>query len=317
MIKKIYITTLSMILLTLTFTTATFAWVSMAETNRVDGLGITASTDSNLEFSLDGINYTSKIDATVLENLIKDLAFLDLSTQDGINFISKPNGIKDFVIPNKTYFSVELFVRTTTRYTDVYLVNNVSNQANFDNPPERGTYIISKGVSFRSSVDFLYDIDEIRLAQIPYMYYAKDAMRISIQELNTDNPNDSRLPEQMNVFIFDPSENEHRGYGKPYGAIDYFNTVRYEYIDIPTKIPNTLYALTTFSSPNKYVPDNTNSRIMSLVITDNVDSRNIPYYEGKFKLNIWLEGFDADSFDSVYNDIVKIQLEFQSALPID
>lgn len=306
-----------MILLTLTFTTATFAWVSMAETNRVDGIQITMKQGSNLEFSLDGVNYSSQLNAELLAEQIKNLAFLDLSSMDGENFISKPNGINDFVFPNQTYFSLELFVRTSTRYHDIYLVNNVSNDYSFNNPPVRGTYILSEGVTFRSSVAFQYDIDDYRFENIPYTYYAKDAMRISVVEKKTDNPNDFRTDSELSRIIFDPTENENRGYGKPYGSVDYFNKVRYEWLNIPTVVPRTLYKLTTFSSPNSYLPDNTDSRVARLIITDNVDDRNRPYYQGKILVNVWLEGWDADAFDAIFRDTVKVQLEFQGALPID
>ena len=306
-----------MILLTLTFTTATFAWVSMGDTNRVDGLSLTAATDSNLEFSLDGINWTSNLDEESLGDIIKELSFIDLSSIDGVNFISKPDGNTDMIYPNRNYFTIELHVRTTTRYRDVYLVNNVSNDIDFDNTPDRGTFITSEGITFRSSVDFLYDVDEIRNQGVPFNYYAKDAMRISVIELKTDNPNDTREERELNRFIFDPSENEHRSFGKPYGAISYYNAVRLDLIDVPSVIPETIYQLTTFSGLNKYQPDNTNSRALNLIQTDNFDADSKRYYEGKMLINIWLEGYDADSFDSIFRDKLKIQLEFQSALPIE
>lgn len=306
-----------MILLTLTFTTATFAWVSMGETNRVDGLSLTAATDSNLEFSLDGVNWTSNLNSESLQEIVKDLSFIDLSSIDGKNFISKPDGNTDMIYPNKNYFTLELFVRTTTRYRDVYLINNISNDVSFDAPPTSGTFITSRGVTFRSSVDFLYDIGEIRNAGVPYTYYAKDAMRISIIELKTENPYDTRTESELNRFIFDPTGNEHRGFGKPYGSISYYNAVRYDLISIPNQIPKTLYELTSFNSLNKYEPDNTNSRVLRLIQTDNFKDEYRRYYEGKMLINIWLEGFDADSFDSIFRDTIKIQLEFQSALSIE
>lgn len=306
-----------MILLSLTFTTATFAWVSKADTNRVDGIGLNASTNSNLEFSIDGVNWTSDMNLGSISGLIENLSFIDLSSVDGKNFTSRPDGSSDMIYPNINYFSIELFVRTTTRYHDVYLVNNISNQVNFDDTPNRGTFITSRGVTFRSSVDFQYDVDDYRLSGIPYVYYAKHAMRISMTELKTDNPNDLRSSEELSHFIFDPSENEHRGFGKSYGSISYHNAVRYDLIDIPSLIPNTTYSLTKFSNPNKYVPEDTTSRIMKLIETDEYNSTNDVYYKGKVLINIWLEGFDADAFDAIYNDDLKIRLEFQSAESID
>ena len=146
MIKKLYITALSMILLTLTFTTATFAWVSMGDTNRVDGLQLNMKPDSFLEFSLDGIEWSSEITTEQINELWRGSRLMDLTSTDGTNFIGNRIQLVDAElnfegIPNVNYISIELYVRTTTRYRNVYLVNNVSQEGTFDNPPARGTYV--------------------------------------------------------------------------------------------------------------------------------------------------------------------------------
>jgi hypothetical protein len=38
------------------------------------------------------------------------------------------------------------------------------------------------------------------------------------------------------------------------------------------------------------------------------------YYRGEFTVNIWLEGWDGDCFDSIIDDILTIGLQFQSVL---
>lgn len=73
-----------MILLTLTFTTATFAWVSMAETNRVDGIQISMNQGSNLEFSLDGINWSNEITTAQINQIWNGAKLLDLTSTDEI-----------------------------------------------------------------------------------------------------------------------------------------------------------------------------------------------------------------------------------------
>lgn len=317
MIKKLYITALSMILLTLTFTTATFAWVSMGDTNRVDGLSLNASTDSNLEFSLDGVNYNSSITNDQLQILFKDLRMEDVTSIDGNEFFSNYSMTEKYAYPNINYISLEIYVRTNTRYRDVYLVNNVTSTTEFDNTPQNGTFVTSKGIEYRSPVDFEFAPGIFRNSDVPYKYYAKDAIRMSFTELKLDNPNDNRNDDEMINFIFDPSDNPDRGYGKPYGAISFVNNTKVFIVPVPTNVPETLYELSSFDEYNPYIPLNPNSKIMRLIKTDNLDNQNRFYYEGKFRINIWLEGFDADMFDAIYRDTLKFQLEFRSALPVD
>lgn len=322
MIKKLYITALSMILLTLTFTTATFAWVNMAETNRVDGLQINLKQGSFLEFSLDGINWSSEITTAQINEIWTGAKLMDLTSTDGTNFIGNRIQLVDAElnfegIPNVNYISLELYVRTTTRYHDLYLVNNVSSTSTYDSPPEKGTYVLSKGVTFRSPVTYNLGPDDIVFENEIRTYFAKDAIRISLNELKTDNPLDTRDESELSSFMYDPTENPDRGYAKNYGGVDYLRKSKQVYVALPTTPQTLIDSLSRFNENNPYKPLDTKSKVASLMITDQFDSQNKPYYLGKFKLNIWVEGWDADSFDAIYEDILLFRFEFQSAESID
>ena len=289
----------------------------MAETNRVDGIQITVSQNSNLEFSLDGINYSSKITKSMLDDILKDLILEDLTSDDGLMFYSNHYKTETQAKPNRNYIYLEFYVRTNNRYTDLYLVNNLTNQVEFDNLPDSGTFVASKGVEFRSSIDYEYAPGEMRFSMVPYTYYAKDAIRFAFNEIKLSNPNDTRLESELNSFIYDPTENPERGYGKPYGAISYVNKTKVLNVKVPTTVPDTLYKLSEFSVNNPYIPLDTSSRIVKMYRTEEVDFENKVLYQGKFALSIWLEGFDADMFDPVYNDTLMFQFEFRTATPID
>lgn len=322
MIKKIYITTLSMILLTLTFTTATFAWVSMAETNRVDGIQISMNQGSNLEFSLDGINWSNEITTAQINQIWNGAKLLDLTSTDGITFIGNrlPLLGSDLTfegIPNENYIALELFVRTTTRFNHVYLVNNISSSVTYDSAPSRGTYITSKGVAFRSPITYLYGPEDTVFENETRTYYAKDAIRVSVVEMKTDNPLDTRDTSELARFIYDPSENPTRGYGKPYGSTDYLSKSKLIHINLPTESQEVIERLTVFNPDFEYQPLDSNSKVAELIVTNTVNEQDRPYYMGKFLLNIWIEGWDADTFDAIYADSLLFRFEFQGALPID
>lgn len=318
MIKKLYITTLSMILLTLTFTTATFAWVSMGDTNRVDGLQLNMKPDSFLEFSLDGIEWSSEITTEQINELWRGSRLMDLTSTDGTNFIGNRIQLVDAElnfegIPNVNYISIELYVRTTTRYRNVYLVNNVSQEGTFDNPPARGTYVLSKGVPFRSPVTFNLGPNDTVFENEIRTYFAKDAIRISLTELKTDNPLDTRDNSELRSFIYDPTENPDRGYGKNYGGVDYLRKSKAVYIQLPDTPQPVIERLSNFTPDNPYIPLDENSKVATLIATDQVNEEDKTYYMGKFRLNIWVEGWDADSFDAIYEDTLLFSFEFQSA----
>lgn len=321
MIKKLYVSFISMGLLTFTLATSTFAWATISTTNRVDGIGLTARQDSNLEFSLDGINYSSEINEAQIMAYIKDAVLMDWTTIDGVNFTGTTvpfiAGEMNFeAVPNKNYIQLILYVRSSqARYTDLYLINNVSNTVNYNNVTARGTYVTSRGVNYRSPVTFLYDINDTVMQGEVRTYYAKDAIRVSFTELLIED--DTRDEASLNQFIWDPSGNPNRGFAKAFGATDFTKKYHNLYFQLPTHTQPVIPGLTTFTDPNAYLPDNTLSRVASLQRSDEVNEQNRNYFKGKFMINIWIEGWDADAFDAVFTDKLKIQFEFQSALPID
>lgn len=321
MMKKLYITALSMILLTMTFTTATFAWVSMAETNKVDGLQIAMRDGSNLEFSLDGTNWSNEITTAQINQIWNNSKLLDLTSTDGIQFVGNRlpllgSELTFEGIPNQNYIALELFVRTTTRYNNVYLVDNISSSITYDSAPNRGTYVTSRGVTFRSPLTFLYGPDDTVFENETRTYFAKDAIRISLIEMKTDNPLDTRDESELARFIYDPTENPVRGYGKAYGSIDYLSKAKLINIPLPTTTQPVIERLSAFDPFFDYQPLDTLSKVATLIETDQLDDRDRPYYLGRFTLNIWIEGWDADTFDAIYADTLLFRFEFQGALPI-
>lgn len=321
MMKKLYITALSMILLTMTFTTATFAWVSMAETNKVDGLQIAMRDGSNLEFSLDGTNWSNEITTAQINQIWNNSRLLDLTSTDGIQFVGNRlpllgSELTFEGIPNQNYIALELFVRTTTRYNNVYLVDNISSSITYDSAPNRGTYVTSRGVAFRSPLTFLYGPDDTVFENETRTYFAKDAIRISLIEMKTDNPLDTRDESELARFIYDPTENPVRGYGKAYGSIDYLSKAKLINIPLPTTTQPVIERLSAFDPFFDYQPLDTLSKVATLIETDQLDDRDRPYYLGRFTLNIWIEGWDADTFDAIYADTLLFRFEFQGALPI-
>lgn len=290
----------STIFLSLTFFTSVYAWLQISNINMIDNIYLGVRLGDELEISVDGINFYKTIDKNLVDELIKDLSFKDVTTTNNEKFTLGPALYFKEAKKNIDYLSLDLWFRVTPEenieedrvFKEVYLVNNLD--VTYDdamNNKTVGTYITSKGRTWKSDYSFNNGNEIIKTGDIN-KYFAKDAMRIGVKS-------------NSNQFIFDTSEDEYRGYGKPYGAFDYYNSKNEFKTTLPKDIPNTLYDLSS-EYGHTGIMNNNNSLIVSLERTDN-------YYIGMATINIWLEGWDADAFDAIKKDSLLIQLEFQVA----
>ncbi|MBU1143486.1 MAG: hypothetical protein KKH92_07575 [Firmicutes bacterium] len=314
-LKKIHISILSFILISLIFGTVTYAWTSLSEINNIDGLTFSASSGDELELSFDGIEYFNVLPFTPLESSVDGIRLYDVTSIDGINF--QTGGLRPVgeAIANEHYLSFDLWIRTSQSEHDIFLVNDVSKEMEFGDE-RNGTYFVSKGVSWRSPHTFFNGpmIEDTVEAGDIGIYYGHDAIRISIVELQDENNlNDQRAVDELKTFIYDPSGNPDRGYGSPVGAFSYFfqRTLIYQYL--PTAYPPTSYRLSEMDPYNPYQALDNDSLVATLQETDTKDSKDKTYYAGKVRINIWVEGWDADAFDAIDKDIVQIQLQFKAA----
>lgn len=305
--RKILISVLTTILLFITFGSVTFAWISLPRTNVIEDISFSAKTNTGLEISINGVDYYKELDKSLINELIRNVRLKDVTSMDGVNF--SPGYSKNTnVVKNRDYISFDLYFRTNTNQKNVYLVNNLRREkVNYDELSnyKEHTYIISKGIDWMTPRDFLYgpDNDDIRAKGTINKYYGSDAIRLSSIERSPTAKEEISSPINK---IFDLSENELRGFGKPYGAIDYFFS-EYGEVEIP-KGPEVIYGLTEFDEYNKPVDLNDNKGLITTLKHYGDDS----YAKGKVTFNIWIEGWDADAFDAILGDKIKIQLAFKS-----
>jgi hypothetical protein len=310
--KKLYISIFTLCLGFVIFGTVTYAWITISTVNNIEGLYLSASTGDELEISLDGFHFSQTLDTESLAALIESQSLSDVTTLDGINFHT--GGLKplDIAYPNRDYLSFELWFRTVEKQRDVYLIDNVSDHASYD-ISINGTYVVSKGIQWESNISFINgpESSDIVFKGNKNTYYAKDAIRIGFEEL-IDQPYDQRELNELNHFIFDPSQNPQRGYATRYGAYNYFINMTNKSITLPEEKPNTIYELSKPLEDNPYIADNQNSLISNLQPTGLYNQEGKEVYQSKIRVNIWIEGWDADAFDAILKDYIKIQLQFKS-----
>jgi len=315
--KKVLISILIFLGVGLIFGSATYAWITLATINNIEGLSLTASSGDELQISIDGINYANSLPMESLITNPDGILLYDVTSLDGINF--QTGGLREVgeAVVNEHYLSFDVWFRTSRHEHDVYLYNHISEEMTYDSENLIGTYVVSKGVSWRSPHQFFNGpeiADVVETGEID-TYYADQAIRISINELIDDtNPNDLREPEELRNFMFDPSGNPERGYGASFGQFSYFFQRTLIYVNLPTETQTVSYRLSEMDPYNPYQALDNESLVATLQQTDIIDeTRDRPYYQGKIRINIWIEGWDADAFDAVDKDLIKIQLQFKLA----
>jgi len=318
-LKKIYLSVTTLLLLMMVFGTVTYAWISLSTINNLDGLSLSASTGEELQISLDGINYASTIPTQELLQWTEKISLYDVTTHDGITFFTGGRREVKIATPNEHYLSFELYFQTSAPEKDIYLVNNTSKIARYDSNIE-GTFVVSRGVQWQAKHTFQFGPSEDDIVEKNEIrtYYASDAVRLGFIELiDENNTIDFRLNDELKRFFFDPSEDEIMGVGKSYGATAYY------YLNIglnepfPDDLPEVSYRLSEINPKNPYEALDNESHIARLQPTGTYDSDGDEIYRGKVLINIWIEGWDANAFDAVGDDRIKIQLQFKALKSID
>jgi hypothetical protein len=315
--KRVLISLLTLIGLGLIFSSATYAWITLSTINNIEGLSLTASAGDDLELSLDGENYYNQLPGELVEALFENMRLVDVTSLDGINF--ETGGLRDkgVAVANEHYISFDLWIRTTRPEHNIYLINHIDSMSDF-NTEEIGTYAISEGVLWVAKSGFFNgpSVDDWVEAGDIDRYYASQAVRMSFIELPDDlNTQDVRNPNDLNRFVFDPSNNPYRGYGITYGAFSYFFQRTRWWITAPTIIPEVSYRLTELDPNDPYQALDNESLIAELQPTGIIGEKDREYYSSKVRINIWIEGWDADAFDSIDKDRIKFQIQFKAARP--
>jgi hypothetical protein len=305
---SILIITMTMIL----FITTLFAVVEYLN-NEVKGFSFSAASGDEFQISVDGINFYQTLPEEELLSVLQETRLIDITSMDGINF--RTGGYREDrdAIPNEDYISFDLWMRSTEREKHVFLINNVSKEITFDQT-KIGTYVVSRGAPWFARHTFLNGPETTDIVEKGSfgIYHSSEAIRISVIELNDDlNPLDTRPEETLKRFIFDPSENPERGFGATFGAYSYFFQMANYYMFPPIERPDTRYRLSELDPNNPYQALDNESWVATLQETTVLDEDGKTYYQAKIRVNVWIEGWDADTFDALDRDLVKIQLQFK------
>lgn len=307
--RKFYFSVFAVMFSFLAFSQATFAWITLSNEALLEDAQLNVISESGFYVSLDGKNFTDKLTSEDIEKYVgKNMKLDNVTSLDGKTFYTK-NG-EEIKNAKDNYISFSLYFKTSDiTSNELYLVDNVSDKVTYEtlNNEIDGTFVVSKGVSWKADIDFSYGEENIKKGSIG-SYYAANAIRIAIIEENLESEFGVSEKEDLLSLIYDPSENEKMGYGVETGAYDYYSK-RLEKLEVPTILPNTKYSLTTFKNP--YEARNIDSRCARFQKV--TESDGMSWYYTKVRVNIWIEGWDADCFNAIFNDNVVIQLKFKGS----
>jgi len=304
--RKFYLLLLSFIFVTLTLSTTVFAWFQLSRTNMIEAIEIGIALDDNIELSLDGLTYHKTIDNEMLTSIIgQNPKLASITSQDGVNFFKGPFETTTRATRNVDYISFPLYFRLTSDNPNedahqkyIYLANRIN--PTYDQAPGlKGTFVTSRGNNWTNNIPFENGTGIIP-AGTNRLYYASHAVRISNESPNPDHR-----------FIYDVSEDRYRGFGKIFGAYDYFRRSLGVELTIPEPPENEIFRLSRFSALQNDIAIDKDSLLaqLDLISQDN----GIYIYQGMTRINIWLEGWDADAFDPILDDRLLISLSIRSA----
>ena len=278
---------------------SSYAWISMNSTTTIEGFNIDIGNNKKLLISFTGEEGTFKayMTSAEIQNYLKsrygeNYSLYPAQSRDGKSIVGIDGGEAD-------YISFDLYFQSNVK-ADIFLDPNPS-----------ATYVSSTRKS-GSSVGYVrawYDIIKDTYGQHPaiasgeeIVAEARNAVRISFVS-------------GENSVIWYP--NPDKGYNKDVNTFDEQN---FEIRNLALEYMNEVYGY-DLTVPEYYLDKNFstnfyNTQTGNYIITDRLVSleydEDMEAYVGCLKINIWLEGWDGDCFDSILEDRLSVGLQFTS-----
>jgi len=320
--RKLLISVLSLVFALVTLGTTTFAWFTLTGTVAVDSIDMNVSAGYGIEISVDGGNtYKNLITmndlkaALGLSSGVSSLKTLEsLTTNDGINFYTLDEiGKTSPTSTTNGYLQFDIWFRTTTQNAKVYLDN--------------GTSITSTAKNWISDAAFTYkkyDNNEVKTVNVSVgetvPVYAANSARFSFQEMVYSGTNlVGKEDGLVTIWELNPdiSNNTNTLLGTEpnasLGLVSYWNAkypndnlLNYYYQDVDNKVVKE--GIITLPQTVK-----SNSNLGSSTIILNLDqtkSGDNTYKYGYLRVRIWLEGWDPDNFDAIFDTNLKVKYVF-------
>lgn len=204
-----------------------------------------------------------------------------------------------------------------------------------------GSWITSEGVMWKSDAIFQNESSEtINYETAAKKYYASEAARLAFIPHTIANDFCSYSVENGLVYnvnpdlasvlltevevsavapsgttLFDFTASPTRGYGYAYGAIKYYNAKnpRHQIAPLEATDPTPTYKTSLSDSGICGKEADTVKSQICVATEQTVGLGNTNQKIGAATMILWLEGWDADCFDAIFKDNIRVNLEFKLA----
>lgn len=338
---KLFFMVMTFFLVVFALGTSTFAWFTLSETGEVSNIDITVGGGEGMEFSLDGQKYYSTITSDDLLNYIK--------SQNGkqnvlLKPITSPNGRDAYDLKGNELVEVEDGKNVNYIKLNVYFrAKNIKKSpienaelgiflSDFENDVvytnaiiKRGTYIVSKGVTSLAGISYKdYDITTADSIDVNYddsiKKYASDSMRVSFVDSKTSAYDTERAATKYYDLSYRNGQSlSNYGYGYGYsdqkenliGSASFYYSKTGKLLHPATldaDVRTSENGFSTFGTDSRQLYANDNNSFICYL--NQVDETT---YEGMATMMIWLEGYDSDCYDLIFQDEMVISLNFRLA----
>lgn len=296
--RKLVLSVLTVVLTVIALGTTTFAWFTLTNTSVVQPFQAQIVSDTGIEIALDNplaatpadLNWVTTLTTAALNAYIDatysgNFKFNHVTTANGSTFYTL--GVSEMVVATGGWLEIPLHFRSNTaeqiQWSAVTLTSQPANWTN--------------DVSFRWVDNNLY------APNAPILIDASNAMRIAIigdLELQAGNVVGYEKPAGNNNIVLNTGGNLADGVAVGQGNAGAMN---YYYAKNNT-LPFGAAAVTTLATTTSL----SNNPILDM--GDGVAAGAGAAYYGTIMIRVWLEGWDANAFNSVLNRVISASFTF-------
>jgi len=302
LMRKLSISILAVVFAVVAMGATTFAWFTITNTAKINQFEVEVTAGSGFEIAVTNVGgapsaWKSTITKAEVEAAIGNVVLKDLTSTDGATFypISEigvdVNGTDDYKLGDAVTDGYAEF--------DIHFRSKAAGTVKLN---MEETNITSTGKTKVADVAFdeAYTGGDSFTATSDVLAYAMNAARMAIIESNTLKVILEKAGATLNTA---GTLDNTRGFGKDHakGALAYY--IAKNQIDTTGM---DLSGLGTGPNTEKF-----GDTVYTTKIADIATGPSNEWYTGKITVRIWLEGWDAECLNVIFNDPLKVNIQFE------
>jgi hypothetical protein len=292
--RKLVLSVLSVVLTVVALGTTTFAWFTLTNTSVIQPFNAEIVADTGIEIAIGNplIGDPTLLQWKTVITTQDVYDYIDLAYPGGFQFthVSSTNGV--------TFTDLE-GVGVTDGYLEIPLHFRSDNETEIN---WTQVVVTSPTASWMTGVSFVDSLGNSRIAGSTFLVNAADAVRVSI----TGNIGGSNATTAYENPVSEPARNTVLGAN---AAADFSNggigangSTNY-YYQVNNILPTGANTVTTVAT----VTSISNTKVLDMV-TNPVMPEAV--YYGVITVRIWLEGWDAEAYNSLLGRVITTSLRF-------